>query len=160
MSVVELAKTIALDAHKGQQYIVGNEPRSYFEGHLEPVAAIVRNLGYDQFTEATAYLHDVIEDTSVTDLDLRIFGVPEQVIEAVVALTHTENEPLEKYIQRVCKIGRAIVVKFADSSVNLNSTLATKKTTAPELYKRRRAKYEYNLGILRPLLPPIEAMKS
>ncbi len=35
---------------------------SYFEGHLEPVARIVRRAGGDSAQVAAAYLHDVAED--------------------------------------------------------------------------------------------------
>jgi len=160
MSVVDIAQGIARVAHEGQVYVVGTEELPYFEAHLEPVANFVRNMGYDDKTIAAAYLHDAIEDTETTSQSLLKVGIPSEVVEAIIALTHKDKESLPDYIARICLVPRAIAVKFADSTLNLKTTIRTKDVTKVETFERRKLKYEGNLRILRPLLPSVEELSD
>lgn len=54
--------------------------------------------------KAVAYLHDVVEDTKISFDDLKEYGFPNQIIEAVKALTKQKNESYDVYIDRVIKI--------------------------------------------------------
>ena len=72
----------ARDAHKGQKRASGED---YFI-HPCTVARILADLGLDASTIAAAFLHDVIEDTSVSEGDIKKeFG--EEVLELVVGVT-------------------------------------------------------------------------
>src|SRR4051794_30738102 len=68
--------------------------------------------------QIVAVLHDVIEDTSVTDDDLRRAGFSEQVVAAVLRVTHRKDEPYADYVVR-CK-GNEVArqVKLADLADN------------------------------------------
>ncbi len=69
-TLLTLAKELALKHHKGQMY--GVDP---YSKHLEEVVALCEhyNLGYDAM--AVGWMHDLIEDTDITDDDLQImFG--------------------------------------------------------------------------------------
>jgi hypothetical protein len=65
-----------------------------------------------------AILHDVLEDTPVTDDDLRAAGCPEPVIAAVRALTKNSGEPLEDSMARAATNPIACAVKRADIADN------------------------------------------
>ena len=67
-------------------------------------------------------LHDVLEDTPYTETDLRKH-FPDEIVDAVVALTRKENEPyLDSYIPRVTENEIATKVKIADLLHNLDLT--------------------------------------
>jgi hypothetical protein len=93
-----------------------------YVGHLERTAARARDLagfyGVDaDDAEATGLLHDVLEDTAATRVELEEF-VPARIVDAVVALTHPRGEPAEVYFTRVRSNALARTVKNADIDDN------------------------------------------
>lgn len=68
----------------------------------------------------TALLHDVVEDTNTTLLDLKKRGFSPEIIEAIDALTRRENESYEEYIERLSKNLIALKVKKADLEHNMD----------------------------------------
>lgn len=111
---VELAKAIAERAHAGQVDKAGAE----YITHPRRVAERARSHGGSNEVVAAAWLHDVLEDTSVTADDLRRVGMPEAVIEAVESVTKRSGEPLEDYCARVRANPLALRVKRADLDDN------------------------------------------
>ena len=92
-----------------------------------------------------AALHDVVEDSDVSDEDLARWGLSEVEAEAVKLLTHDDDEPYEEYIERIAtaegEAGRlARIVKLADLRDNLNRT-------RPEM-EHLRERYEKALARL------------
>jgi len=107
----ELAERIAREAHLDQVDKSG-EP---YIGHPQRVAARVQG----DVPKAVAWLHDVLEDTDLTESDLRdSVGFPDHIVDAVVALTHLPNEPNLVYWHRVRVNQIARVVKRADIADN------------------------------------------
>ena len=84
ISLIEKAYNTAYEAHKDQSRKSG-EP---YIIHPLCVSLILAELQLDKESIAAGLLHDVIEDTDVKEEDLRRSGIPEIVIEAVVAMTH------------------------------------------------------------------------
>ncbi len=107
-----IAREIASKAHQGQ-FDKADQP---YITHPEFVASQVAG---DE-AKAVAWLHDVVEDTSVTFDDLRTRGLSKTVIEAVVALTKQEKESYEVYLERVAANPLAKVVKLADLKHNMD----------------------------------------
>ncbi len=124
-TMVKKAFELATKYHSGHEDRYGNP---YME-HLIRVADRVEEMEYDFVDEtseielyvATAYLHDIIEDTDCTREDL-VALFPESVVEAVFRLTREEGMTYAEYIERILsrdiiptlagKIAR--VVKLAD----------------------------------------------
>jgi len=67
-----------------------------------------------------AWLHDVVEDTTLTLSDLVSAGFPPQVVEAVDRLTKREGEDYYEAIERVMEDHIARAVKLADLTHNLS----------------------------------------
>lgn len=67
-----------------------------------------------------AMLHDVVEDTPITFVDLRREGFSEPVLTALECLTHREGEDYSDYILRVVKNPLAARVKLADLKDNMD----------------------------------------
>lgn len=69
-----------------------------------------------------AWLHDILEDTPLSVISLRIAGIQEHVIESVVLLTRKPGEVYADYIQRIKDSGNfaAKEVKLADLKDHVN----------------------------------------
>lgn len=111
---VQRAYALAKKAHLGQKGKGGND---YIE-HLKAVASMMDT----DIEKAVAYLHDVVEDTKISFDDLKEYGFPNQIIEAVKALTKQKNESYDVYIDRVIKNPIAKKVKLADMKHNSDIT--------------------------------------
>ena len=129
LDLVERAKALAKESHEG---LTDKHGYPYFE-HLERVAVLVTRFAtaVESVTPsgpetseidiyvAAAYLHDIIEDTEVTEGDLRIEFRHDELIEVVKILTREEGGVYSDYIMSIKKstgkIGEiARVVKLAD----------------------------------------------
>ena len=114
------AHEIAKMAHFGQVDRAGIE----YIKHPETVASFVKT---DE-EKAVAYLHDVIEDTSLTLLDLEMFGFSKNIIEAVDILTKKKGQDYQSYLNLVKTNDLARVVKLADLRHNSDLTRLPKIT--------------------------------
>lgn len=77
---------------------------------------------------AVAWLHDILEDTTCTEADLRhILEAPESVIEAVVLLTKKEGQHYLEYLEALRANEIARMVKIADMVSNLSDKPTTKQ---------------------------------
>ena len=114
-------------AHKNQKRASGEE---YFI-HPCTVAKILVDLGLDSATIAAAFLHDVIEDTPVSEGDIqKEFG--DEVLELVNGVTKLEKiefhskeeeqaENFRKLFVAMAKDIRVIIIKLADRLHNMRS---------------------------------------
>lgn len=91
--------------------------------HSLRIASILMEMGYDKKIIIGAVLHDIIEDTNVTDEQLKEdFG--KEVLDLVVAVSYDESisDPIEQYkdmYDRVLAYGKdAVVLKSVDIAVN------------------------------------------
>ena len=80
IEMVAKARAWAVKAHAGQKDKAGKD---YFKAHVTVVAEGVKG---DPIAEAVAFLHDTVEDTSVTIEDIRT-GFPKEVADTVSTLT-------------------------------------------------------------------------
>lgn len=132
--VTDRAKEIATRAHEGQTRWDKKTP---YISHPAAVAAACEKHGH--ICVAIAWLHDVIEDTSVSRLDLLDAGIPFDVAEAVLAMTKRDGDDYLSYLLRVKQNGLAVVVKMEDIKHNMSCF--------PE-HQRRGAKYQkYQLAL-------------
>ncbi len=124
--LIEKARAFAYAAHEaiGHRRRYTNLP---YTTHLENVAQIVIVAGGSDEMVAAAYLHDVLEDTQVTEAVLRKF-MPKEVCDMVVAMTDTpKQEGLNRKSRkgldrtRIALAGREVhTIKLADLIDNSN----------------------------------------
>ena len=110
--LVALARDIAVQAHAGQVDKAGAD----YISHPERVAARVAPHG--PAFEATAWLHDVLEDSEVTASDLITRGIPRDVVEGVQSVTKRSGEPHAQAVERAAQNSLGLVVKAADVADN------------------------------------------
>lgn len=137
MVLYQQALAIAKDAHKGQVDKAGVD---YIQ-HPLFVASLVEG----ELAKTVALLHDVVEDSDWTLEDLRMEGLPEEVVQAVGILTKKRNENYEEYILRVKQNPLARQVKLAD--LQHNSDLS-RLTTVTEIDRKRAEKYRQAIAFL------------
>jgi len=141
VSVHGIALRVAYESHAGQ---VDAQGRDYFDHHVQGV--------YERIADAEVYegkrvvgarvvawLHDVVEDTPTTLDDLRDEGLPDEVVNAVDAITRRAGEQYAAYIERVRLNPIARIVKLADNAQNLadNDALAAVDPVKAASLKRR-----------------------
>ena len=112
MSTKEIALELATKWHEGQERW-GGEP---YITHPIAVAGLCQ-VKFDNYI-IVCYLHDVVEDTECTLEDLIRLGFSPEVVAAVEAMTHREDELYYKYILRLSINEIATIVKIADLTHN------------------------------------------
>lgn len=111
--LTNLARQVAYNAHAGQTDPCGI-PYIFHPYHLaeqmDSEAAV-----------CTALLHDVLEDTTVTEDELRQqFG--SEITDAVVLLTYRDEDIYEDYLKRIKESPIALAVKKADLAHNTDES--------------------------------------
>jgi (p)ppGpp synthase/HD superfamily hydrolase len=129
---VAAAKAIATIAHRSQTDKI-NVP--YIE-HPRRVAAKLD----DPKHVAAAWLHDVIEDCGITAENLEAAGISNEVIDAVVLLTRTEDNRVTDTTRPFARIPLPLAVKLADIADNTDPERTAR--LEPEVRQRLAAKYE------------------
>lgn len=125
--VLKDAFAFARKAHEGQKRASGEE---YFT-HPVAVAQILIGLGMDSYSVAASFLHDVIEDTLVSESDIKErFG--DEILELVLGVTKLDKiefrsreeeqaENFKKIFVSMAKDIRVIIIKLADRLHNMRS---------------------------------------
>jgi (p)ppGpp synthase/HD superfamily hydrolase len=112
MNLIDISLKIAIEAHEGQ---IDKAGKPYI---LHPIRLMLKMK--DDKALSAAILHDVVEDSDITEEDLRNRGIPDDVIDAVLCLTKRENESYDVFLERVLKNNIATIVKIADIEDNMN----------------------------------------
>lgn len=142
-TMVDQARAVARSAHEGQTDKVG-EP--YFDVHVADVAYRVARFG--PVVETVAWLHDVPEDTEVTLDDLREAGFPDEVCDAVDAITRRHGELSDAYYARVRANKPAQLVKLY-GDIPSNTDPERMALLPPDVRARLNGKYARALAALR-----------
>lgn len=135
MSIIELV----IGAHGDQKDRAG---KPYFD-HLKRVATAVDmmvgpDLRYD--ATLTGLLHDILEDTDVTFIDLNeCDDIPDTVVGAVRYLTKQDGQDYMEYIKIVSSNPIARAVKLADLRDNMDITRLPNELTKADI--KRIQKY-------------------
>jgi len=151
--IIIKAREFAKKHHAGQFY---DKDKDYFTYHIEPVVkkleGLIKGLDseismvYDSDVIYPAmYLHDVIEDTKVTEEDLaKEFS--KDVVTAVMALTHSPNQEYYEYIIKISHIIQYSLMKAADLSLNIDTGNENPRKNGYE--KQRLQKYKLAFVLL------------
>lgn len=124
--LITKAYDFALKAHEGQKRMSG-EP--YFT-HVFETAKILATMGMDTQTVVAGLLHDVVEDTNVSETELeKEFGVDITfLVKGVTKLGTLKYRGHERHIESLRKFFvamandlRVVIIKFADRLHNLRT---------------------------------------
>lgn len=112
MSTIEKAITLAAKKHAGQ-VDKANQPYIF-----HPLRLMFKVTTIEQ--KIVAVLHDILEDTDTTVVDLISLGFSTDVIDAIQALTKNKGESRIEAAYRAVKNPIACVVKLADVTDNMD----------------------------------------
>lgn len=118
MTDLELSEHLATKFHAGQMY--GEWPYTTHIAHVR--GSVGSHFPGDERLKIIANLHDILEDTSMTEPVLRAL-FDDDIVDAVVALTKLENESRSDYLFRVKSNPLALKVKLCDSLSNLHHSM-------------------------------------
>ncbi|MCR5121286.1 MAG: GTP pyrophosphokinase [Ruminococcus sp.] len=100
----------------------------------------------DELSCTAALLHDVIEDTDITEEYLLSEGIAPEVVEAVKLLTHDKETDYLDYVRNIKPNPIARAVKLADLRHNSDPSRVILNPTERDL--KRHEKYKKAIGIL------------
>ena len=132
-----IAQAIARKAHAGQTDKAGAP-------YIEHPAHVAAQVNGDK-AKATAWLHDIVEDTPTTFDDLRAAGVDDDVIDALKLLTHDKSVPYLDYVANLKRNDLARTVERADLAHNSDLSRLTEVTEAD---RERVQKYRRAIALL------------
>ena len=112
MNTLEKSLQIAVEAYAGQKDKAG---KTYI---LHPLRIMAKMSTEEEM--AVALLHDVIEDSDITEQDLLNEGIPQNIVDAVVLLTKAHGENYADFINKLASNKLAAKVKKADIEDNIN----------------------------------------
>ncbi len=150
-------------AHEGQKRLSGEA----FVTHCVEVARILAELHLDDTTVAAGLVHDVLEDTGTTAVDLREALGPEvaEIVDGVTKIGHIpfrsveerQAENYRKLLLSIAKDLRILLIKFADRLHNMRTleflpeekrrriALETREIYAPLAHRFGMAKIRWEL---------------
>jgi (p)ppGpp synthase/HD superfamily hydrolase len=137
LSTLEQAIIVAADGHQGQYDKAG---LPYIFHPLRVMMALTT-----EEEQIVGVLHDVLEDTVITEDRLRYFGFSELIIEAVKSVTRREGESYSVFIRRCKENEIGVKVKIVDLKDNMN--ISRIPNPSQEDF-RRIEKYKKALAIL------------
>ena len=140
MNQLRKALELAYEKHKNQ---VDKAGKPYF---LHPVM-VALNDGLEEKEKIVAILHDIIEDTDITEKDLLDIGFDDDIVEAVVLLTRDKNMTYYDYIRKIKYSNNTLAywVKMADLEDNMD---LSRLKNATDKDKERVKRYQKAVDIL------------
>jgi len=139
---LEDAILLAIKAHKGQ---VDKRGEPYI---LHPLAVMLE--GKNEKESIVGVLHDVLKDTKVTVVGLRMLGYSKEILDALKILTKHPDEKNNyfSFIRRIIKSGNELarVVKIRDIENNTKESRFPQNPSERDF--ARRGKYKKALRLL------------
>ena len=132
----QIALELAVEKHKNQTDKAGNP---YI---LHPLH-VMENVNSKE-GKIVAILHDIIEDTDITEDYLLKIGLSKRIVDAVVALTRSEDIDYQEYIKNLSSYPLAKEVKLADLEHNMDlKRLPTLEEKDLERNRKYQIAYHY-----------------
>lgn len=159
--MLDQVRSFALAAHGSQMY--GTQP---YAVHLDAVVGLLSPYGTE--AQIIGYLHDVVEDTAVTESDIRHHFGP-RIAECVSLLTDAPGasraeRKARTYARLATVVGAselALVVKVADRLANVRTCVLDDRRGLHAVYRREQPAFRqaaYRAGLCEPLWLELDAL--
>lgn len=131
-SQIEIALEIALKVHKGQRDLDGNPVI------LHPLTVALKGNNEDEIV--AGLLHDVVEDTGYTFVDLMNAGISAKVVDALRLLTHEKGTDYLDYVRRIADSHNPIAINVKCNDLEHNLERGRKGDHLKQVAKHTAAK--------------------
>lgn len=136
VEIIEHAMQIAIKAHEGQTRKDDNFP---YVIHPIMVGILLMKHNFSEIVIASAIVHDVLEDTDITEKDLRK-SMGNDVTDVVLCVSEDKSlkweERKKKYIESVRNSSEEVkAVSIGDKIHNLKSLLSVYDFQGPNIWK-------------------------
>lgn len=131
--------TFAGVAHKGQRY--GSDPYTF---HLIEVAQVLWEFDFrDEKFQAAAWLHDVLEDTDVTYVQLaNQFGTDiADIVEACSGRGESRKKKQADILSKIKEFPDACIIKMADRIANVGKSIDEGNKSKFMQYKKENERF-------------------
>lgn len=133
--LIERAVALAVQAHEGQTRKESSLP---YIVHPVAVALILARYGFSDTVVAAAIIHDIVEDTLVTEVELRT-ELGDDVANLVMSVTHdgtlSWDDKKKAYIEVVRAASEEVkAISVADKIANAQSLLASYEMQGAEIW--------------------------
>jgi (p)ppGpp synthase/HD superfamily hydrolase len=159
MDIVERATQLAVRAHKEQ---VRKSDGTPYVAHPLSVARMLDKAGFDDTVVAAAIVHDVLEDTPVTETELReVLG--DVVCEIVCSVSEDKElsweERKEAYVEHIVAGSEGVwAVSVGDKIHNLKSLIDAYEEQGAAVWKKFNRGKEKKIWFERLLLTSLQAV--
>ena len=138
--LLQRAREFASDAHGDQMY--GDQPYVF---HLIYVCEVLKRFDFgDPVLHASAWLHDVVEDTEATSRDILTIAGPD-VYDIVSRVTDkpgkNRKERKDKTYPRIAESKKATLVKVADRIANVENCILTGESGLFKMYHKEHYRF-------------------
>lgn len=132
-NLLEEALYIATTAHAGQ---VDKAGMPYI---LHPIRVADKCRTLEE--KIVALLHDVIEDTSITEVYLESKGFPKHIIDSILSVTRRDGESYEDFIKRAKSdtIGREVKIHDLEDNMDITRLPSINETDIDRLKKYHKS---------------------
>ena len=135
MDLYQRALKVAIEAHKEQ---IRKHDGSAYVAHPIMVGRILERAGFSEVVVAAGLTHDVLEDTLITEPELRAL-LGDAVVDIVAAVSEDQSLPWEerkeKYVRTVVAADEsAWAVSVADKIHNAEDFIAFHAVSGPECW--------------------------
>lgn len=135
MDLYQRALKVAIEAHKNQ---IRKHDGSPYVAHPIMVGRILERAGFSEVVVAAGLTHDVLEDTPITEPELRTM-LGDAVVDIVAAVSEDQalvwEERKEKYVKTVVAGGESVwAVSVADKIHNAQDFIAFHAVSGPECW--------------------------
>lgn len=86
-------------------------------------------------------LHDLLEDTIITEEDLKKIGFSEEVIEALLLITRKDDELYDEYINRILESNNMIAINV--KAIDMENNMDLSRIKNPTLKDLSRCENKY-----------------
>lgn len=136
MNLYERTLKLAIKAHEGQKR---KHDGSAYVAHPIMVARLVEKAGFPETVVAAALAHDILEDSDITELELRR-ELGDAVVDIVANVSEDTDLPWEErkeaYVKKVLAGGEAVwVVSVADKIHNAGDLIEFHATAGPDVWR-------------------------
>ena len=111
--------------------------------YLEHLYYVSNNLK-DSDMKVVGILHDLLEDTIITENDLKDMGFSQKIIKAISIITKSDSEPYNEYINKILKSNNVIAINVKAIDMRHNLDISRIKNPTEKDLERIEKRYKPN----------------